>query len=142
MNRFWKRASMPQFRMLLPQVDKVDINGLIGATCCNRWALFGAKLLIGLISAYDVYLTIKYVGALPTYELNPVGRWLMRLDSGPTCELQQIAAFITAKFAGNLIALSVIELLASLNRSMAGAVALPVAAFQVWLLYYLMVGSH
>jgi hypothetical protein len=120
---------------------QMNLNEAIGQLFCNPWALFLSKLLIGLVSAYDVYLTIKYVDALPTFELNPLGRWMMDLDSGPKCELNQVAAFITAKFAGNFLALSVIELVASWKRYLATAVAVPIALFQLALLYYLMFGK-
>ena len=74
-------------------------------------------------------------------ELNPIGRWLMQLDDGPACELKEIACFLTAKFAGNFIALSVIELLASWKRYVASAVAFPVAFCQLWLLYFLIIAD-
>ena len=119
-----------------------EVNRALAQFFCNRWSLLVCKFLIGLVSAYDIYLTIKYVEYLGNYELNPVGRWLMQLDNGPDCELKQVAGFITAKFAGNFIALSVIELVASWKRHLATAVAFPVVLFQLGLLYYLIFGAH
>ncbi len=118
-----------------------DLNRLLGRFFCNRWSLLVCKFLIGVVSAYDIYLTVKYVEYLGTYELNPVGRWLMHLDDGPECELKQVAGFITAKFAGNFLVLSVIEFLASWKRYLATAVAVPVVLFQLGLLFYLMFGA-
>lgn len=106
----------------------------------SAWTLLVFKLTIGIVSAYDIYLTVKYVDSLPTLELNPVGRWLMSLDTGPECELQQVALFITAKFAGNFIALAIIELLCSWKLSIASAVAFCVALMQLMLLYFLVFG--
>ena len=123
-------------------LQAVSINRAIEKLFCNRWSLLVCKILIGLVSAYDIYLTIKYVEYLGVYELNPVGRWLMDLDDGPECELKQIAGFITAKFAGNFIALSVIELLASWKRYLATAVAMPIVLFQMGLLYFLIYGGE
>lgn len=123
-------------------LQTVSINRAIEQLFCNRWSLLVCKILIGLVSAYDIYLTIKYVEYLGIYELNPIGRWMMNLDDSPKCELKQIAGFITAKFAGNFIALSVIELLASWKRYMATAVAMPVVLFQLGLLYFLIYGGE
>ena len=104
---------------------------------CNAWVLLGCKLVIGVVSAYDIFLTIKYYESLPWLELNPVGRWLMMLDEGPACELHHVAAFIAAKFAGNFIAICVIELLAAWRLRVSTAVALAVAACQMILFCYL-----
>jgi len=108
---------------------------------CNPWTLLVCKLIIGVVSAYDIFLTIKYVESLPMMELNPIGRWLMMLDDQTTCQLSQIAAFIASKFAGNFLALCVIELLANWKPKMSSAVALAVALFQLWLLYFLVFGD-
>ncbi len=108
---------------------------------CNPWTLLLCKLIIGVVSAYDIFLTIKYVESLPMMELNPIGRWLMMLDNQTNCQLSQIAAFIASKFAGNFLALCVIELLANWKPRMSSAVALAVALFQLWLLYFLLFGD-
>ena len=119
-----------------------DAHARLSSLVCNRWTLLVCKLLIGVVSAYDIYLTIKYVEYLGDYELNPVGRWLMGLDNGPSCELKQVAGFITAKFVGNFLVLCVIELVASWRHHLATAVAAPVVVFQMWLLYFLLYGTH
>lgn len=99
--------------------------------------LLACKVIIGLVSAYDIHQTIKYVEYLPQLELNPIGRWLMSLDTGPECDLQQAALFITAKFAGNFACVVIIELLSHWRRSLASLVALSVAVLQLCLLYVL-----
>ena len=103
----------------------------------NPWVVLFCKLVIGFVSAYDIFLTIKYYETLPSMELNPIGRWMMMLDNGPECELNQIAAFITAKFAGNFVVLCVIELLVKWKHRMAAIVALAVASCQVMLFVFL-----
>ncbi len=108
---------------------------------CNPWTLLICKLVIGVVSAYDIFLTVKYVEFLPTMELNPIGRWLMMLDRETSCHLSQIAAFIASKFVGNFVALSVIELLANWKPKISSAVALSVAALQLLLLYFLIFGE-
>ncbi|MCR9294304.1 MAG: hypothetical protein NXI32_16420 [bacterium] len=106
----------------------------------SPWSLLACKLIIGLVSAYDIFLTIKYVESLPWMELNPVGRWLMQLDSGPECALDQIACFVAAKFSGNFLTLAAIELLCHWKRNVASLVAVGVAAAQLLLLYFLTTG--
>ncbi len=97
------------------------------------WGLLICKCIILAVSAFDIYLTVKYVEFLPEMELNPVGRWLLEVDSGPRCQLQQAAAFITAKFAGNVVVLGIIETLAHCQFRRVGFVAAAVALFQVFL---------
>ena len=121
--------------------ESLDINQALARWICSPGMLLLCKFTIGLVSAYDVYLTIKYVDSLPFMELNPIGRWLMMLDAGPECQLSQIAAFIASKFAGNFIAICVIELLASWKRTTASIVAVGVASFQLLLLYFLIFGD-
>lgn len=102
------------------------------------WTLIACKAVIGCASAFDTYLTLKYATSLPTYEQNPIGRWLMGLDAGPEASTQQIAAFITAKFVGTVIVLLTIQGLAFWRLRLAGMVAVPVAAFQLLLVLHLM----
>lgn len=130
-------------------VSQREINQALERLFCNRWTLFACKLTIGAVSAYDIYLTVKYFDSLPCYELNPIGRWLMDLDYGPNastghleCSVKQLAAFITSKFAGNFLALSVIEMLASWKQTLASSVALPIALLQTMLLYFLVYGVY
>ena len=101
------------------------------------WCMLLFKAIILVVSAYDIYLTVKYVEYLPQLELNPIGRWLLGLDHGPTCCLQQAAAFITAKFTGNVLVVVALELLSSFGFRLVGIVAAAVAFFQVWLGFFL-----
>lgn len=107
----------------------------------STWTLLLCKLIIGFVSAYDIFLTIKYVDFLPMLELNPIGRWLMMLDCGPECSLNQVAGFIASKFAGNFLVLVIIEVLPHWKRSLAVYVAVAVAIFQLMLLTYLFFGT-
>jgi hypothetical protein len=104
----------------------------------NIWLLWLCKAVIACTSAFDTYLTIKYVDSLTTYEQNPVGRWLMGLDGGPVADTQQIAAFVTAKFLGTIIVLLTIQGLALWRLTLAGLVAFAVAIFQLLLTAHLL----
>lgn len=88
------------------------------------------SLFIGLISAYDSYLTVKYVDFLQGLELNPIGRWLMGLDEPMMQESPQIALFLGCKFAGTVIVLFVLQMLWMWRRKLSGVVALKVAFAQ------------
>ncbi len=114
--------------------------GRVNHLLCNVWALMICKLIIGTVSAFDTYLTMKYVISLETYEQNPIGRWLMGLDSGPVCETQQIAAFITAKFVGTLLVLLAIQAVAYYRVRLATMIAIPVTGFQIYLASHLLFG--
>ena len=103
----------------------------------NLWAVTASMAVISFVAAYDTYLTLKYAATLHDLERNPLGRWLMSLDCGPVCDLQQIAAFVTAKFVGTFIVLLTIQVLAHWRLQLASTIALTVALFQLWLAYHL-----
>lgn len=96
------------------------------------------SLCIGLISAYDSYLTIKYFASLKALELNPVGRWMMGLDHGPIDGINHIALFLGCKFAGTVIVLFVLQMIWFWRRRWSGVIALKVALFQLALLLMLL----
>ncbi len=108
----------------------------------NPITLLCCKVVIGITSAYDIHQTIKYVEFLPQMELNPIGRWLMDLDRGPACDLQQAACFITLKFVGNFACLAILELLGTWRPRVATIAAVIVAGLQLVLLYFLVYGDR
>lgn len=118
-----------------------DLADAARRTLYSPFTLLACKVVIGVVSAYDIHQTIKYVEYLPEMELNPLGRWLMSLDDGPACDLQQVACFITAKFVGNFACLAIIELVSSWRRGFAAGIALLVASFQTLLLFFLLFGD-
>lgn len=70
------------------------------------WAVLAVVwLFIALVSALDVYCSIKYQFELIAEEMNPVGRWLMQLDGG------SVALLMSCKFLGNLLAIGGLPLL-------------------------------
>ncbi len=127
--RNWTKASWTENCRRLTTSVVVVSNQVLGSV----WGLLACKCIILIVSAFDIYLTVKYVEFLPELELNPVGRWLLGVDKGPRCDLQQAAAFITAKFAGNVLVLAIIETLAHCGFRRVGFVAGAVALFQILL---------
>ncbi len=104
--------------------------------------LLASLITIGAVASYDMYLTIKYAEYLNVYEQNPLARWLMGIDKGPVNSFQQVAAFVTAKFAGTLIVVTVIQIIASWKLFFGLTVALPLACMQICLAFYLTFGTY
>ena len=125
----WSKASVSRSVLSL----WTSVAAVSGKVLGSVWGLLACKCIILAVSAFDIYLTVKYVEFLPELELNPVGRWLLGVDKGPRCDLQQAAAFITAKFAGNVLVLAIIETLAHCGFRRVGFVAGAVALFQILL---------
>lgn len=137
--RLWRRSVLRASRRV--RSIRQVFGRLINGTLSNVWVLLLCKAVIGAVSGFDTYLTIKYAVSLDVYEQNPIGRWLMGLDRGPICETQQIAAFITAKFIGTLLALIAIQGIAYWRVRVAGMVALPIALAQLCLVAVLIFGE-
>ncbi len=128
--------ALPSARSSQPGLDR----NWLAHHLCSPWMLFTCKLIIGLVSALDIFLTIKYFKSLPMMELNPLGRLLMGLDSGPDCSLDQTAAFIAGKFAGNFVTLVILEAVNRWKTRVAATAAIVVAFLQLVLLYFLVSG--
>ncbi len=86
-------------------------------------------LLIGVISAYDTYLLVRFQETI--VEENPMGRWLMAADNG------SVALFVGCKFAGTVIVLAAIALLYLCRKSMGLTVAAVLSAGQLILAWYI-----
>ena len=96
--------------------------------------LTGMWLFIGLVAAYDVYLSVKYQETLRFQELNPVGQWLLAIDDG------SIAVFMGAKLLGTVITLGTIQVLYWYKRRIGMTVAAALASCQAVLGAYLLFG--
>jgi hypothetical protein len=100
----------------------------------ERLVMSSLWMFIGLVAAYDTYLSIKYQEVLRFQELNPMGQWLMDYDGG------SVAAFMGCKFVGTLVVLGIIQLLYLHKRQMGLAVATALAGLQGMLAMYLTFG--
>lgn len=96
--------------------------------------LMGLWLFIGMVAAYDVYLSVKYQETLRFQELNPLGRWLLELDNG------SVAMFMGCKFMGTMITLGVIQALYWYKQRIGLTVASALAGAQALLAGYLIFG--
>ena len=100
-------------------------------TRCRHLVFPGLWLFIGLVSAFDTYLTIKFQEYLPHHEVNPLARMILRFANWDPSLL------ISLKFLGSLLALGFVGALHLRNRRMGLTVTAALAAFQLGLLWYL-----
>lgn len=119
------RASAPPGRTLRERLESLEP---------EQWVLAGLWLFIGLVSAYDTYLAIKFQEMLRFHELNPMGRWLLEVDNG------SVATFMGCKFVGTMLVLGTIQLLYAYERRLGLTVASALAAVQGMLALYLTFG--
>jgi len=111
----------------------------------NYVAFVTLWLFVGLVSAYDGYLTVRYQHLLHSLELNPVGRWIMNLDGhlaynqdyGYVVENRKVAAFLGLKFAGTVCGLAIMLLVHRYQARMGLAVTGAIAGLQGLLAVYL-----
>jgi hypothetical protein len=101
---------------------------------CRQLLFPGLWLLIGLVSAFDAYLTVKFQDSLREHEQNPLARILLRLDGS------EPSLLIGSKFLGSLIVLGILTALHLRNRRLGLTVAGGIACFQLGLLWYLVAG--
>jgi hypothetical protein len=108
----------------------------------DRWrassvSLISYMLIVGGISVYDIYLTIRYAESLEQYEANPIGRWLMGLDQLARAECPDVSLFIGCKTVGTLIVLAVLAVLVMRWARLGHPIAMGVSLFQISLGYFL-----
>jgi hypothetical protein len=101
------------------------------STYCRQLVFPGLWMFIGLVSAFDTYLTVKFQESLVCHEVNPLARMLLRLDNWDPSLL------IGTKFLGSLVALGILAALHLYNRRLGLMVTSGLASFQLWLLGYL-----
>ena len=102
-------------------------------------------LVVGLVSAYDGYLTVRYQHMLHLFEENPVGRWIMDLDHGRVfnkdygyvVENQKVARFLGLKFAGTILSLAILLVVHRYKARMGLLISGIIASLQGALAVYL-----
>ena len=101
---------------------------------CQKMIFPGLWLFIGLVSAFDTYLTVKFQDSLEIEELNPLARMLLQLDGWDP------ALFIGVKFVGSVMVLGILTALHVADRRIGLVIATAIASFQLGLLGYLVLG--
>lgn len=108
-------------------------------------AFFSMWTFIGLVSAYDGYLTVRHQHMLHILEQNPIGRWIMDLDSGLVLNEdfeyvvanRQLANFLGLKFAGTVLGLGIMLAVHRYKATLGLVVTGVIAALQGALAVYL-----
>ena len=88
-------------------------------------------LLIGYISAYDLYLATSFSSELIENEQNPLGRFLIKANNG------NIALFMGLKFAGTITCLAILAIMYKFKKNWAWICVSAITLFQISLLLYL-----
>ena len=92
-------------------------------------------LIIGLVSAIDVFYAIKYQETLIVLEENPIGLHLIEISNG------DISLFMGLKVAGTVLVLGFLQnafhLGDSKRRIVITKITFGITLFQLWLFYYL-----
>ena len=100
---------------------------------------------IGLVSAYDGYLTVRYQHLLHVLEQNPIGRWIMELDSnlvhdheyGYVVANRSLARFLGLKFSGTVVGLGLMLAVHRYKASLGLLITSVMAGLQALLALYL-----
>ena len=110
---------------------KLRSHCVIGSWCGLKIGFLAMWLFVGLVSAYDAWLAIKYWDYMMEMERNPLCQYLILVGDGDS------TLFLRAKTSGTLAVLSVLVALYRNNRRLALPVAGAVSLFQFGLLLYL-----
>ena len=95
---------------------------------------FACWLFIIFVSVVDGYLAVRHRADLHRFELNPMGRALIAANGG------QVWLLLAAKFAGTVVACSLLLLIFGRNPRIGITIAAVLAALQLWLLLFLLFG--
>lgn len=95
------------------------------------------SLIIGLVSLYDMFLTVKYAVHLKYLEQNPMGRWMMQLDEIQSGSVPDLTLFLSAKSIGTVLVLAIVACLYLRRRRIGHPVVVGVSGFQLALAWYL-----
>lgn len=88
-------------------------------------------LFIGLVSAFDAYLVLRYEDLIYYLECNPVGRFLLEVDP------RRPALFVGTKFLGTIVVLYLLLGIYHSNQRVGRWMAASIAVFQLLLLGWL-----
>jgi hypothetical protein len=91
-------------------------------------------LFVIFVSVFDGYLVFRFRHVMHSTELNPVGRLLIAANGG------QVWALLGLKYAGTILACSLLLLLYWKNARLGTFVAAALAVLQLSLLLFLLLG--
>ena len=91
-------------------------------------------VLIGLVSAYDTYLTVRFQESLEVMECNPIALWLLAYDKWSA------ATLVGLKFLGSMVVLGALCLGFWLQPRWGLTITVSIAMLQAALLAFLTLG--
>jgi hypothetical protein len=91
-------------------------------------------VLIGLVSAYDTYLTVRFQESLDVMECNPIALWLLAYDEWSA------ATLVGLKFLGSMVVLGSLCLCFWLQPRWGLTITVSIAVLQGALLAFLTIG--
>lgn len=103
----------------------------------KAWTISLQCTVVGLVSIYDMFLTVVYAPYLKSLEQNPIGRWLMQLDQISNHDSPDLTLFLFVKSLGTLLVIATVALLYCKYHRIGQPVAFGVTSFQVLLAMYL-----
>lgn len=135
----WPRGMAGFDQRLQERIRKKTL--LLFGVCSARIPVGFHCAVIGLVSLYDMYLTVLYASSLKYMERNPLGRWLMRLDDLPNGVIPDLTLFLSIKSMGTFLVLLTVTTLYYRRRRIGQPVALGVSLFQILLAGYLIMAT-
>lgn len=105
--------------------------GLAAPWRCLQTGFVAMWFFVGMVSAYDGWLVVKYWESIQQLERNPVCKYLIELGNGDS------SIFVRAKASGTLAVLSVLASLYRAKPRLAMPVAVAISLFQLGLLFHL-----
>jgi len=109
--------------------------------CASYGLLSIYWIIIASVSIYDMHLTVKYAGTLKSLEQNPVGRWLMQLDSIQENVIPDTTLFLSFKSLGTIAVMLILAILIRQRARLGHPIAIGVTLFQISLAWYLKYGD-
>lgn len=118
--------------LAVPESPTGGLRPLAERVTTRHLLLFGlAWLVIGGVSAIDIYLTVRDQESLIYLELNPVARWILAWDDWNP------ATFVGLKFLGSMLVLGVLGIGLVRDPRRTSIVACALAVFQCGVLLFL-----
>lgn len=134
----------PARESIAPHLERkfAPIAELIQRPVAQEFLLLACCAVIGLISSYDGYLTIRYHESLAQMEVNPLGRVILELDRDGGTSAAALATFLGLKFAGTVVVICALQGIFRGHRRIGLTCAVAVAMVQALLGLYLTFGEH
>lgn len=124
-------AASPQPRQIKPRSIQPHASGQLSQPFSLTTSLTPLLLLIAAISVHDAWLVVINDQVIAEFERNPLGRWLIELNSG------SVHLFVTVKLIGTSLVCGVLSTLHDTSPRIGRLVTWPIACFQLALLTYL-----